>query len=362
MNSTVKRSLVLALSLALVAGVVTSSHLATQRAHGAPSQHAGVLSISSNPPAATPQDFLAAIDLTYRAGARGNFMSWTWKTLEPSAGRFDLAEVKDGLNYLGNVRGFDLLVGLQVINTTAKETPSNLANIPFDAPAMKRRFHALVDALRPSLNRHVKYLSIGNEVDVYLSTHPGEWTAYTAFYNDGVAYLHAIVPWIKVGVTVTYDGAVNDQGHHIQILNGNSDVYILTYYPLGARFKPRNPDSPRADIPKMVRLANRRPLILQEVGYPSSPVLSSSERKQAEFVTHVFSAWRATGNQIPFLNIFLLHDLPVPMCDELAKYYGLPRDKNFHAFLCSLGLRGSDGKPKLAWTSLVDGARSMGLK
>lgn len=112
----------------------------------------------------------------------------------------------------------------------------------------------------------------------------------------------------------------------------------------------------------MVELAKKRPLILQEVGYPSSTELSSSEAKQAQFVTNVFRAWGASAPRIPFLNVFLLHDLPSQKCEELAKYYGLPHDLNFRAFLCSLGLRHADGTPKLAWTSLVKGARTVGFK
>jgi len=112
----------------------------------------------------------------------------------------------------------------------------------------------------------------------------------------------------------------------------------------------------------MVDLAKGRPLILQEVGYPSSAILSSSDQKQAQFVTQVFRAWKANGNRIPFLNFFLLHDLPTQSCIELAKYYGLPSDRNFQSFLCSLGLRQSDGRPKLAWTSLMDAVRKVGLK
>ncbi len=139
-------------------------------------------------------------------------------------------------------------------------------------------------------NRRVKYLSIGNEVDVYLTTHPQEWGAYQSFYREGVAYVHAVAPWIKVGVTVTYDGAVKNRGH-VADLNSQRDVFILTYYPLGARFSPRRPDSPITDLPKMVELAKKRPLILQEVGYPSSTELSSSEAMQAQFVTSVFRAW-----------------------------------------------------------------------
>lgn len=359
-----RKTFVIALTVVLGAGLTVKSFLPIQDARAGPQSTARVLSISSNPRArqsADAQAFFEAIELAYRAGARGDFTSWTWKVLEPKAGRFNLAELKDGLGYLGNTRGSDLLLGLQVINTTAKETPSDLGNVPFDAPAMKKRFRALLDALRPHLNRHVKYISVGNEVDVYLSAHPQQWAAYKAFYNDAVSAIHAMAPWIKVGVTVTYDGALANRAR-VEELNGRSDIFILTYYPLGDRFIPRPPNVALSDIPKMVDLAKSRPLILQEVGYPTSATLASSEEHQAQFVTSVFRAWNASAARIPFLNFFLLHDLAPQTCAEYARYYGLPTDGNFQSFLCSLGLRTADGKPKLAWPALVKAAKIAGLK
>jgi hypothetical protein len=112
----------------------------------------------------------------------------------------------------------------------------------------------------------------------------------------------------------------------------------------------------------MVGLAGRGQVILQEVGYPSSTLLASSELTQAQFVTDVFRAWTPRIARIPFLNFFLLHDLPAPTCKELASYYGLPHDQNFQAFLCSVGLRHADGRPKPAWSALVKGARAAGLR
>lgn len=76
----------------------------------------------------------------------------------------------------------------------------------------------------------------------------------------------------------------------------------------------------------------------------------------------VFRAWKAHENRIPFLNFFLLHDMPPQMCDELTKYYDLPNNLNFRSYLCSLGLRQSDGRPKLAWTALVESAKQAGFK
>src|ERR1700730_2048091 len=130
------------------------------------------------------------------------------------------------------------------------------------------RFQRLVEAIRPYLN-HVKYLSIGNEVDVYLSAHPSEWSAYTRFYRAAAARVHALAPWIKVGVTTTFDGLRRD-ARRVRELNSASDVQITTYYPLGSVLRVRSPASPLADFKAMLRFAGRRPLVLQEVGYPSA--------------------------------------------------------------------------------------------
>ena len=56
-------------------------------------------------------------------------------------------------------------------------------NVPFDDPQMLERFKALIDAILARSTHPIRYLSIGNEVDVYLAAHPQEWAAYTTFYD-----------------------------------------------------------------------------------------------------------------------------------------------------------------------------------
>jgi hypothetical protein len=223
---------------------------------------------------------------------------------------------------------------------------------------MRTRFHALIDSLRPDL-AHVSYLSIGNEVDPYLSSHPAEWATYKAFLTDAIAYVHSVAPSVKVGVTATFDGANGAAAADVAALNAASDVYILTYYPLTGDFGVRPPDAPLTDLPRMVSLAGVRPLILQEVGYPASTLLGSSEQLQAQFVTNVFDAWGPRGDRIPFLNVFLMHDFPQTLCDYFTQYYGLPGNERFSQFLCTLGLRKANGTPRLAWTAFVDAGRKV---
>ena len=329
-----------------------------------PGESAGIITLSISPvprliPSPTEQDYIDAINLAYNTGARGQFVSYRWSDLEPSMGLHRFSDISRTLEYLGNGRGLGILLGLQVVNTNVKETPSDLLTAPFDSVRMKQRFHALVDSLAPYLNRHVYYLSIGNEVDVYCSLHPDQWSAYKNFYDDAVRYIHLAIPWVRVGVTVTFNGAVGPDAGRVSELTSSSDVYILTYYPLASNFIVRDPTSPQVDFPQMISLAGLRLLIVQEAGYPSAQRLGSSEQQQTDFVTYVFSAWSAAGRQQQFLNFFALHDFSEQLCDSLLHYYGAPDTAaNFKAYLGSLGLRRADGTPKLSWQALTNAARN----
>ena len=344
--------------------IVLSSGCNSDSTTPPPNEGIGIITLGISPvprliPSPTGQDYIDAISLSYNTGARGQFVSYRWSDLEPSSGVYRFADFSRTLEYLGNGRGFGILLGLQVVNTNVKETPSDLLALPFDSLRVKQRFHTLIDSLARYLNPHVHYLSIGNEVDVYCSVHPDQWSAYRNFYDDAVRYIHSTVPGLRVGVTSTFSGATGSEAGQVSALNSSSDVYILTYYPLAENFLVRDPSSPQVDFPQMIRLAGARLLILQEVGYPSAQLLGSSEQKQADFVTYAFSAWSAAGKQLQFLNFFALHDFSEQLCDTLLRYYGVPDTAaSFKAYLCSLGLRRADGTPKQSWQAMTDAARN----
>lgn len=324
----------------------------------------GVLAIAANPqpvPPPQPQDYVDAVDLARHAGMRGAVVTWRWSDLEPAPGTYDLTDVTDNMDFWGTARPSTIFVGVQVLNTVKREVPADLAAAPFDSVQMRDRFRALLDRLLPLLDDKVLYLSIGNEVDVYLRTYPGEVAAYRQFYADAVAYVHQKAPNLRVGVTATFDGAAGAGAAIMADLNQASDVIMLTYYPLAANFAVRDPASPAVDFPLMLGLDPDKDVVLQEVGYPASPLLGSSDAAQAEFVDQVFTAWEGAGGRIPLLSFFLLHDLTQDVCDTLGDYYGLPNSTAFKAYLCTLGLRRTDGTPRPAWDTLVTRAAAAGL-
>jgi hypothetical protein len=306
-----------------------------------------VLGISAVPRLQPPpalQDYLDAAALVRDAGARASFESATWSDLDTPGGRAKLTDAVGSAAGRGNA----VLLTIKVLDTTVKAVPSDLVGSTFDSAAMMGRFHGLLSDLQPGLAGKLRYLSIGNEVDVYLAAHTEALEPYRRFLADAVAYAHQLFPGVLVGVTSTYDGA-----RRVSTLNDLTDVVVLTYYPLGPRFVPRPPSTAAPDLAAMLEIAGDRPLVLQEVGYPSDPVLSSSEQRQAEFVTAILAAWKAAGSRVPMLNWFALHDFTPQLCAQLSGYYGLGGDRNFGAYLCSIGLRRVDGTPKPSWQALL---------
>ena len=76
--------------LMIAGGTVLLTALACGSDSSGPAAKGRTLSISSIPrqiPPPTAADFIAAFDLAYGAGARGQLITATWKELEPTAGR-----------------------------------------------------------------------------------------------------------------------------------------------------------------------------------------------------------------------------------------------------------------------------------
>lgn len=295
-----------------------------------------------------------ALQETVQLGITRLLVAKTWHELEPK---------KDGLNLddlakqLATVHQSNLAVyfGLQLINTHKRELPDDLADLEWDDPALRQRLFVLLDKILPLLAEGgAFYLSIGNEVDVYFAKHPDEIEAYGKLFVAVRDYVRQRYPAAILGITATDEGLRGERSELIRRLNRDTDVMMLTYYPT-KDMKVLPPDAPRRDLPRMVAFAAGKPVVLQEVGYPSAAGVGSSLEAQADFIRVFFEVWGEQRQAIPYISLFLQTDVGTRICDQWTRYYGFESHRQLFAdFICTLGLKDAYGQPKPAWTLLKD--------
>ncbi len=291
-----------------------------------------------------------AFALFTRAGANALEAPQPWSTLEPAPGRFRLADVQSIVQGVRSTPATRVMLIPAAIETTERSVPADLRHAAWDSDEMIGRYRALIRRAARHVSRQVAYVSIANEADVYFSAHPRQLPAFIRFAQAQLHEFRRLMPWAKVGVTVTYTGLTGPRPEIARALALLGNATILTYYPLGDGYRPRSPRAPLTDLPRMVRLAHGRPLVLQEVGYPSARRLHSSPADQAAFVRNVFAAWNRQPRAIPLISFYTLFDPPATVCRR-------QHELDQVAFLCSLGLRTRHGHAKPAWNAFTAGVR-----
>lgn len=293
-----------------------------------------------------------ALEETVALGTTRALVAKNWRELEPAADKVKLDDLRREITLRRGLQQ-DIILGLQLINTVKREVPEDLQNTAWDDPVMVARATALMEevlALLPA--DRMSYVAFGNEVDVYFTQHPEEMPSYLELYRQIHAKMQAIFPKVQMGIATTFDSVREKRGALIETLNRDTDVVILTYYAIqGLKVLP--PEAPHRELPMMVALAAGKPVVLQEVGYPSAAGVGSSEAQQAEFIRQFFAAWEKHRAAIPTISLFMQTDFSSRLCTQFTDYYGMVDYKTqFADFICTLGLKDAHGRPKLAWSVL----------
>ena len=257
----------------------------------------------------------------------------------------------------------DLKMSLTIrpIDLTGKTVPPDLEDARFNDPQMAARFTEIVDRvfeiIPPS---QLTSLQIGNEIDGFDASneHPEFWSDYGAFLAAIVAHVHNVAPGLAVGFTGTLPGLTEGQLHDLgvwQAYAGVVDVIGVTYYPLDGAFQVQNPlTRPAQDLNTLVSTFPGRRILLQEVGFPSSPENGSSPEAQATFYCALLAAWDDHAAAIELANIVRLYDVTQAGAEVLAGPYGLT-DASFVAFLRTLGIRTHGEEGKEAYEAVLNG-------
>ncbi len=305
------------------------------------------IGLAANPVVGTGEAaFLASVRREMRLGLDGGTMTLKWDEVATQG----LKSVSDGVG-LANLTGQKELLTIATIDTVKKRLPADLADLQWDDPVLEKRFDDLLGQVAPIVAGKISWISLGNEVNPYLTAHAEELQPYLRFLAHERDTVHRLLPKVQVGVTITcMDSTL--QSYIPKALQQGMDVTIFTYYPLDPQFKVIVPLQTKQHFDAMLDIAGDRPLLLQEIGCPTSDASGGSEAIQADFVNQVFDQMDAHAGKIGLGVFFMENDFSADQLKLWTAYYGIGAP-SFIGYLATLGLCDGTGKPKAAWPAFI---------
>jgi len=286
-----------------------------------------------------------------------------WNDLESKSDFLDLVKFAPGFV---KMNGYDVVQLMLVsVDTTLRTMPASVRDLPLDSQATQDAFIALVNSLFSDAGfaSNVDYISLGNEVDVYFSSHPSELDSYARFLTMAVATLRSAGVRVPIGITVTEGGLVPAVSATARIALDHPDLDFIgvTYYPMEDGFQFRDPATADLDVDAVMNATGSAQVLWQEIGYSSAAANSGSDARQADFVGRTIERISRYHDRVPGVNVNWSCDLPKSECENLATNLyqtppGTPGRGAFVGFLCSLGLQ-SPTNPittRPAWNVFLD--------
>jgi len=296
---------------------------------------------------ATNSDIDAAQKLaTATPGITSYFFAATWDEIATEDSK-RINDLKIAA-YYGGQTSLPAYLGIQTINTTERGLPSRFRKARWTKTEMLLEFDEFLRGLVPTTGQNVRWLSLGNEADVYLAEHPDELEDYLSFYKKATISARRVFPSAKIGITVTYDGLTGERSAIAGKLIAASDAVFITYYPV--KFTVKSPEIIDKELTDLQAMFPEKQIIFQEIGFPSSPKLNSSETIQSAFFETTLPKLKASP-AVGFINLFALHDFSPSVCRALQSQYN-NKSEFFRDYLCTLGFFTTSGKPKKSWKSI----------
>ncbi|QDU66076.1 hypothetical protein [Engelhardtia mirabilis] len=330
-----------------------------------PGTHVGL--IYSDPPLSALAVMDAAWSECLAAGVDGFELAISWSDIEVAPGIYDTTYL-DTLLILLQIAGLETFLNVATIDTVNLSLPADLVDpsdpqelapgLTWDHPLVVLRFREVLDRVAPLLvERDGFFLSVGNEVDTYLGSRPEQQVPYASFVAAAADYTHQLEPKLGVGSTVTLN-ALFQTPALFELLRQVGDNVPFTYYPVNGDGTVMDPSVVPGHIAAMAAAVAPRPLILQELGYPSGwqqlGGIGSSLERQRQFVENAFAAFASAGN-VRFASFLQLGDWGPAELALFQLYYGIT-DPLFLEFLGSLGFREHfTGAPKPAYDQFLFG-------
>ena len=296
-------------------------------------------------------EFGVAFALAREAGLEFIELPLAWDSVESAPGRFH-SNILTIANAFFPARNVKVFLTVNPIDTNNLRMPADLKNKAFDDPEVIERYRRLLDYVLDQAGQlDLIGFGIGNEIDAYLANHKSRWQQYQKFYEAGRRYIKNKRPELKVGTKAMMYGHIASHTAALKEMNRNSDLIMVTYYPLKEGFRVHDPAVVHDHFKRLTDIYAGKPISMLEAGYPASRYLGSSEQKQVEFIRELFAAWDHHRSQILHMNFMWLHDVSDAKLEEFERYYRIS-SKAFIEFLATLGLRTYQGKDKPAFQEL----------
>jgi hypothetical protein len=286
-----------------------------------------------------------SVELMKTSGANHLHLVPVWTDIEPRPGDFETDEVAF---LLQKSRPLPVAFNLRILDAGSRSGPDEYKTLAWDSAQMIERITQVIDQLAPVLGDRPWSYALGNEVDLYFSQRPAEIGAYGRMLQRVRARILQHHPRARLTVSFGFGATAQLRSLYAPIVAALDHV-AFTYYPLGFDFRVRGPASLATDLPTMIAAAQPRRVFLQEIGYPSSTLIGSSDEQQRAFVQLAFEAIRAAGSSRVLGATYLFQaDLPEAAVAEIVRAYGT-NSEAFRAFVTTLGLRDDRDRPKPAW-------------
>jgi hypothetical protein len=308
-----------------------------------------LIGIDSNPPANTSfsyADHVAVEQQTAADGARFLYLSASWAELETSPNTYAFTNLQNWINYAAS-NGFSVGLTVRTVDSNQLSLPADLQGRPLNDAVVISRFKALLTALAPSMKSNVKWVNLANEVNIYFSQNLAALVPFQQFFAAGYSTIKTANPSILVGMVFSYSAYWYNSAA-FAALSPSADSVAFTYYPIHQDFSIRPPSVATSDVAEMAAAAGSKPLIITEIGYPSSPVVGSSPALQQAFYSNVYDALQKLSGRVAAASFYQWSDMPAATVSMLVQYYSPGFATSFGAFLGTLGIHDQTGAPKSA--------------
>ena len=282
-----------------------------------------------------------------------------WGLTEKSSGKYDWS-IPDYILGKFDKYGFEAVVVIPIIFTTKLDVmPEDVEFKSFSDPEFVSRFVHFTQTLMERYST-IKYLIIGNEIDIYLYSHPDEVDDFRTLVEAVTSALD-----VCVGTEFAIHNVVSVRCESLVQKALTGDMVFYTLYPTGQDFSyGGDPHDVQSYFDAMLDLAGGKKIAVVETSWSSSHLLESSEEKQAEYIKEIFNILKENKSRIEFLIWINLHDSTPEECRKAAEFFVKGVDEEilnneqimarFSDFMCFLGLFKTDGTPKPAWYTWLD--------